>query len=401
EQAAKSPHEAWVEFIINRVSPNQSIEKVASQFGPMLDAMSPAPDPVAVYFPLEPELFGVFGQDPFVAELYTRYWFSRKIKFLSERVLEAGTATGALDKQQWKRPARSKAQAPSVRTALKREWHKRGDLLLLGWLGTISVLLATLVWLLLSLLLKETFSRSPPSLLWFLVIGSLTIHLIGTIRWVRVARLHLANIRELRGRPMRRLRFGDTESARLREEVESQVKQKKAARPLAVAGCLILVVGILIAIAVPNYLTALQRSRQKRTMADMRMIATAWEARATDVNRYNAAGQISESAFPQENVPSATLAENLSPTYIRAFPRVDGWSNPFVFSVDQSFGTAKPAMAYAVRSNGRDGKPGEIMRSVQVTKDGQPETSIKTANFDCDIIFMNGVFVQYPEGVQQ
>src|SRR5881394_1459541 len=50
------------------------------------------------------------------------------------------------------------------------------------------------------------------------------------------------------------------------------------------------IIGILAAIAIPNLLTAMQRSKQKRTMADMRTIATAWEARATDVNRYNAAG---------------------------------------------------------------------------------------------------------------
>ncbi|HMC21457.1 MAG TPA: prepilin-type N-terminal cleavage/methylation domain-containing protein, partial [Thermoanaerobaculia bacterium] len=39
------------------------------------------------------------------------------------------------------------------------------------------------------------------------------------------------------------------------------------------------IIGILAAIAIPNLLTAMQRSKQKRTMADMRTIATAWEAR--------------------------------------------------------------------------------------------------------------------------
>ena len=50
------------------------------------------------------------------------------------------------------------------------------------------------------------------------------------------------------------------------------------------------IIGILAGIAIPNLLTAMQRSKQKRTMADMRTIAAAWEARTTDVNRYNAAG---------------------------------------------------------------------------------------------------------------
>ena len=53
------------------------------------------------------------------------------------------------------------------------------------------------------------------------------------------------------------------------------------------------IIGILAAIAIPNLLTAMQRAKQKRSMADMRTIATAWEARATDMNRYNAAGACS------------------------------------------------------------------------------------------------------------
>ena len=44
------------------------------------------------------------------------------------------------------------------------------------------------------------------------------------------------------------------------------------------------IIGILAAIAIPNLLTAMQRSRQKRSMADMRTNAQALEARATDVN---------------------------------------------------------------------------------------------------------------------
>ena len=72
------------------------------------------------------------------------------------------------------------------------------------------------------------------------------------------------------------------------------------------------IIGILAAIAIPNLLTAMKRSKQKRTMADMRTIATAWEARATDVNRYNAAGV----TLPTVSVSAATLGNYLSPTYV-------------------------------------------------------------------------------------
>src|SRR5713101_1111581 len=88
------------------------------------------------------------------------------------------------------------------------------------------------------------------------------------------------------------------------------------------------IIGILAAIAIPNLLTAMQRSKQKRTMADMRTIATAWEARATDVNKYNAAGAATVT------VPNATLDTMLAPTYIKVLPSKDGWGNAYKYLSD-------------------------------------------------------------------
>src|SRR5438552_5291860 len=78
------------------------------------------------------------------------------------------------------------------------------------------------------------------------------------------------------------------------------------------------IIGILAAIAIPNLLTAMQRSKQKRTMADMRTIATAWEARATDINKYNAAGALS---MPANDAGLPNLGLYLSPTYVKSFPQ--------------------------------------------------------------------------------
>ena len=145
------------------------------------------------------------------------------------------------------------------------------------------------------------------------------------------------------------------------------------------------IIGILAAIAIPNLLTAMQRSKQKRTMADIRSIATAWEARATDTNKYNAAGY---STTASVSVPFATLSANLSPTYIKTLPAKDGWGNNWVFMADKAFGTATAAQVYLIQSNG---------------KNGTAESPIggATTTFDSDIIYSNGTFTQYPEGVQQ
>ena len=144
------------------------------------------------------------------------------------------------------------------------------------------------------------------------------------------------------------------------------------------------IIGILAAIAIPNLLTAMQRAKQKRTMADIRTIATAWEARATDVNRYNAAGF----SIPGSLVTADDLTTYLTPTYVKNLPAKDGWGTLYAFSADQVFAASTAAQVYAIISYGKDGK-------TQGTYLGGATTA-----FDCDIVYENGSFVQYPEGVQ-
>ena len=141
------------------------------------------------------------------------------------------------------------------------------------------------------------------------------------------------------------------------------------------------IIGILAAIAIPNLLTAMQRSKQKRTMADVRTIATAWEARATDVNSYGAAG--TTFTFPTTSVSGAALDSMLSPTYIKSLPQKDGWGDVY------GFGTTSNGQVYAIRSSGKD-------NSFQ----GATYTVGPTNLFDCDIVYSNGSFIQFPEGIQ-
>jgi len=143
------------------------------------------------------------------------------------------------------------------------------------------------------------------------------------------------------------------------------------------------IIGILAAIAIPNLLTAMQRSKQKRTMADMRTIATAWEARATDVNRYNAAGTTFTS------VSFDNLNTYLTPTYIKKLPQNDAWNTPYLYESSQGWGTSTAAQEYQITSYGKD----------QVTEGGFKGGP--TTNFDCYIVYSNGAFLQYAEGVQQ
>jgi type II secretion system protein G len=129
------------------------------------------------------------------------------------------------------------------------------------------------------------------------------------------------------------------------------------------------IIGLIAAVAIPNLLNAVDKSKQKRSVADMRTIASAVEAYATDNAMYP--GGISD--WP-------TLKGIINPHFMRQPPDMDGWSNTWE-------ATATAGRDYTVASVGKDGAAG-------------PRTGGSTSAFDCDIVFSNGRFFQWPEGPQ-
>lgn len=143
---------------------------------------------------------------------------------------------------------------------------------------------------------------------------------------------------------------------------------------------LIAIIGILAAIAIPNLLTATQRSKQKRTMADMRSVATAVEAYATDNNAYPQASSVSE------------LRSLLQPKYVKALPAYDGWAKEMRYECIEKKDNL--CTVYAIGSGGKDMVfEHDALRDYLGSKQA-------TTNFDCDIVYSNGEFFQYPEGTQ-
>ena len=147
------------------------------------------------------------------------------------------------------------------------------------------------------------------------------------------------------------------------------------------------IIGVLSAAAIWNYLIAIDRGRQKKTMSDMRSIAQAWEARATDKGSYNAAAASGIPDWPAEAVTFDQMATMLSPTYIRPLAKVDGWNRPFAFALDQPVGIETRADIYAIRSSGKDG----------IFQDSYTEQEFPGRSFECDIVYMNGTFVVRPK----
>jgi len=135
------------------------------------------------------------------------------------------------------------------------------------------------------------------------------------------------------------------------------------------------IIGIIAAIAIHNLLNAIDRGKQKRTMSDMRTIGTSVESYAVDVNFYPIQGTFGNVAGTVEGV--------LEPTYIKNVPTTDGWSGNILYGSD-STGLGSD---YTIVSYGKDKKASS--------------TSLGSTNdFDCDIIYENGTFTAYPEGVQ-
>jgi general secretion pathway protein G len=127
------------------------------------------------------------------------------------------------------------------------------------------------------------------------------------------------------------------------------------------------IIGIIAAIAIPNLLNAIDRGKQKRSMADMRSIGTAIESYAVDQNRYPVATTVT------------VLQGFVQPIYIRVMPAVDGWQNAWVVT--------SATTNYTVTSTAKDGATSAV-------------TGGATTDFNCDILFVNGQFFQWPQGSQ-
>lgn len=144
----------------------------------------------------------------------------------------------------------------------------------------------------------------------------------------------------------------------------------------------IAIIGILAAIAIPNLLNAVQRGKQKRSMSDMRALATAIEAYAVDNNQYPPAAACSTLFTAATAALTTGSFTRLSPTYIAQPPVQDGWGQFFLYGSDSAGNN------YAIRSQGRDKAP------------DAPNCGT-TTDFNDDIFYSNGTFIQWPEGTQQ
>jgi hypothetical protein len=117
-------------------------------------------------------------------------------------------------------------------------------------------------------------------------------------------------------------------------------------------------------------------------MSDTRALATAVEAYAVDNNQYPPA-TCATGLFTTAGTALTTGSfTRLTPTYIAQPPRQDGWGEFMLYGSDAAGNN------YNILSKGRDKTVGTLNCGT-------------TTDFNDDIVYSNGTFIQWPEGTQQ
>jgi general secretion pathway protein G len=137
------------------------------------------------------------------------------------------------------------------------------------------------------------------------------------------------------------------------------------------------VLGIVAALVIPNFLDALQKAKQKRTLADMRAFSVALESYRADQGHY-----------PDGADAEAVRAE-LSAHGLALENALDGWKNALRWSCLE--GDGEGCLAYELASSGRDGvfasQPGEYEQG-----------AFPLTEYDQDLVLADGLFTRWPEG---
>lgn len=129
------------------------------------------------------------------------------------------------------------------------------------------------------------------------------------------------------------------------------------------------VIGIIAAIAIPNLLNAINKGRQKRSMADLRTVGTALAMYQRD-----------NAFFPVFSGTEVSVLKASLSIYVGHFSETDGWSTAMAYDSD--------GRRYTLVSYGRDKTA------------NPPYVNATTDAFESDIVFSDGMFYQWPEGSQ-
>ena len=202
---------------------------------------------------------------------------------------------------------------------------------------------------------------------------------------------------------------------KVRRGVKQHEKQGQKGFTLVELLIVLAIISMIASILIPNLLDALQKSKQKASVADIRNIGIAWYSWMTDSASASAAGQETvrgildwtgdftgtcDADSLAEILEGGAAGATISQLYLQKMPREDGWDNALEFgsvvncgdaSSYGSLSTAKRVIG--VRSLGRDGlEDTEFSGSY-------PTGTFPVTQYDGDIVWSDGYFVRIPGAV--
>ena len=169
----------------------------------------------------------------------------------------------------------------------------------------------------------------------------------------------------------------------------SRIRNRQKGFTLIELLIVVAIIGIIAALLIPNFLDALQKAKQKRTVADMRNIGTAMFSWLTDQVGAAAAGASGSNvnlASYGTAVGATALVTILTPQYLQDIPALDGWKTAYDYYLNTANPLAQQVMA--IRSKGRGGATGGTDFTV---------TSFEPTDSDQDIVWADGFFVRWPQ----
>jgi type IV pilus assembly protein PilA len=148
------------------------------------------------------------------------------------------------------------------------------------------------------------------------------------------------------------------------------------------------IIGIIAALLIPNFLDALQKAKQKRTVADMRNIGTAMFSWLTDQVGAAAAGAAATEVDlgSYKPITSTVLSTVLVPQYVQAIPDKDGWKENYNYFLETT--SVLQAQVMAIGSGGRGGAFAGGPYTV---------TGFDPTDYEQDIVWADGFFVRWPQ----
>jgi prepilin-type N-terminal cleavage/methylation domain-containing protein len=158
----------------------------------------------------------------------------------------------------------------------------------------------------------------------------------------------------------------------------------------------LVILGLLLAVLIPLYLTGKERAAQKSTMADMQMWGEA-------VALYIEENSVAPSSPRGSLTYKKTIIKELTP-YLKAIRIVDWWGHPFyVWTGSEKNWYGIPTTTdkdFIIASRGKEGLQEGWKYTVKNPESGYFEIR-KYKDFEKDLVFWNKKFVRCPKSKKQ